>query len=76
MNYNLKQRFRVSKVKGCFTSSMKYVILILILILSLAQERRQGESLSREAGDHSGHHPGAHHRGGDGTRAEDDAVTL
>ena len=44
--------------------------------LDLAQERRKGESLSHEAGDHSGNHPGADHRGGDGTRAEDDAVTL
>ena len=76
MNYNLKQRYRVIRVKGCFTLSMKNGILILILILSLSQERRQGESLSHEAGDHSGNHPGADHRGGDGTRAEDDAVTL
>ena len=44
--------------------------------LDLAQERRKGESLSHEAGDHSWNHPGADHRGGDGTRAEDDAVTL
>ena len=72
MKYNLKQRYRVIRVKGCFTLSMKNGILIL----SLSQERRQGESLSHEAGDHSGNHPGAHHRGGDGTRAEDDAVTL